>query len=100
MSAGLGATRSTQTAYAQAGISRVDTDFNPLYTTSLMAKTDFSGMSGTRSGSATRKSWVYWALAALVLIAGYADLIRGGETLAPILLIVGYCVLVPLAILG
>ena len=79
---------------------RVDTDFHPPYTTSLMAKSDFTGMSGTRSGSATRKSWIYWTLAALVLIAGYADLIRGGETLAPILLIVGYCVLVPLAILG
>ena len=65
-----------------------------------MAKTDFTGTSGTSSGSATRKSWIYWTLAALVLIAGYADLIRGGETLAPILLIVGYCVLVPLAILG
>ena len=37
--------------------------------------------------------------AALVLLAGYADLARGGETLAPILLIIGYCVLVPLAIL-
>jgi hypothetical protein len=65
-----------------------------------MAKTDFSGMSGTRSGSATRRSWIFWVLAAVVLLAGYADLIRGGETLAPILLIVGYCILVPLAILG
>ncbi|MDQ3674981.1 MAG: hypothetical protein M3365_11465 [Gemmatimonadota bacterium] len=65
-----------------------------------MAKTDFTGVSGTRSGSATRRSWIYWGLAALALIVGYADLIRGGETLAPILLIVGYCILVPLAILG
>ena len=40
-----------------------------------------------------------WAAAAVVLLAGYLDLIRGGETLAPILLILGYCVLVPLAIL-
>ena len=38
-------------------------------------------------------------LTAIVLVAGYADLARGGETLAPILLIIGYCVLVPLAIL-
>jgi hypothetical protein len=36
----------------------------------------------------------------VVLLAGFADLVRGGETLAPILLIVGYCVLIPLAILG
>ena len=45
------------------------------------------------------RSLVWWAVAALVLIAGYADLVRGGETLAPILLVLGYCVFVPLAIL-
>jgi len=41
-----------------------------------------------------------WGVAALVLLAGYADLARGGETLAPILLVIGYGVLVPLAILS
>ena len=41
-----------------------------------------------------------WGLAALVLAAGYADLARGGVTLAPALLVVGYGVLVPLAILS
>ena len=45
------------------------------------------------------RSGILWTAAALTLIAGYADLARGGETLAPILLIVGYCVLIPLAIL-
>jgi hypothetical protein len=49
--------------------------------------------------SVRSRSAVLWAAAALVLLAGYADLARGGETLAPILLIIGYCVLVPLAIL-
>jgi hypothetical protein len=44
------------------------------------------------------RPYTWWALAFVVLAAGYADLWRGGETLAPILLIVGYCVLVPLAI--
>ena len=34
-----------------------------------------------------------------MLLAGFADLARGGVTLAPILLVIGYCVLVPLAIL-
>jgi hypothetical protein len=43
---------------------------------------------------------MYWIIAAVVLLAGFADLVRGGETLAPILLIVGYCILIPLAILG
>jgi len=42
---------------------------------------------------------VWWGLAALVLAGGYADLIRGGITLAPILLVLGYLVLIPIAIL-
>lgn len=42
---------------------------------------------------------LFWGAAALVLAAGYVDLARGGETIAPILLVLGYVVLVPLAIL-
>ena len=42
---------------------------------------------------------IWWGLALVTLAAGYADLARGGTTIAPILLVVGYCVLVPLAIL-
>ncbi|HET7563984.1 MAG TPA: hypothetical protein VFJ96_03235 [Gemmatimonadaceae bacterium] len=42
---------------------------------------------------------VWWALAALALLLGYADLVRGGITLAPILLVLGYLVLIPIAIL-
>ena len=45
------------------------------------------------------RTLLWWGLALLVLLAGYADLIRGGQTLAPILLVLGYCVLVPIAIL-
>ncbi|HKS06575.1 MAG TPA: hypothetical protein VJR92_09710 [Gemmatimonadaceae bacterium] len=45
------------------------------------------------------RGYVWWIAAAVTLLAGYADLWRGGETLAPILLVVGYCVLVPVAIL-
>jgi hypothetical protein len=45
------------------------------------------------------RALLWWGIAAVTLIAGYADLARGGETIAPILLVVGYCVLVPLAIL-
>ena len=37
--------------------------------------------------------------AALVLIAGYGALAAGSMTLAPLLLVVGYMVLVPLALL-
>ena len=42
---------------------------------------------------------IWWGAAALTILAGYADLARGGETIAPLLLVIGYCVLVPLAIL-
>jgi hypothetical protein len=55
-------------------------------------------MAETRA-RARGRSFVWWAVAALVLVAGYADLVRGGETIAPILLVLGYCVFVPLAIL-
>ncbi|MEJ7808865.1 MAG: hypothetical protein WKG32_00465 [Gemmatimonadaceae bacterium] len=45
------------------------------------------------------RPFVWWGAALLTILAGYADLARGGDTLAPILLVIGYCVLVPLAIL-
>lgn len=64
-----------------------------------MAKTDLAGSPRAGREPTSRRSWPYWAIAALVLLAGFADLARGGETLAPILLVIGYCVLVPLAIL-
>ena len=51
-------------------------------------------------GSSTRSRRLALAGgAAAALLVGYADLARGGETIAPILLVLGYCVLVPLAIL-
>jgi hypothetical protein len=43
---------------------------------------------------------LWWAAAMVTLALGYADLARGGETVAPILLVLGYCVLVPRAILA
>jgi hypothetical protein len=53
-----------------------------------------AGGAGVRS-----RPWLYWGLAVAALLLGFADLARGGETIAPILLVIGYCVLVPLAIL-
>lgn len=47
-----------------------------------------------------RRPAVLWMVAVLVLVLGYADLVRGGEVLAPFLLVIGYCILVPMAILG
>lgn len=45
------------------------------------------------------QTFLWWGLAAGSLLLGYADLWRGGDTIAPILLVIGYCVLIPLAIL-
>lgn len=45
------------------------------------------------------RALMWWGAAALTLLAGYIDLARGGETIAPILLIIGYVVLVPAAII-
>lgn len=45
------------------------------------------------------RALVYWGAALLSLLLGYLDLARGGETIAPILLVLGYVILVPLAIL-
>jgi hypothetical protein len=61
-----------------------------VYTTSLMVESETSPRT---------RGLMWWGIAALVIIAGFADLARGGETIAPILLTIGYCVLVPLAIL-
>jgi hypothetical protein len=49
--------------------------------------------------AATRRFPLWWVLAAVVLLIGFIDLARGGTTLAPFLLVIGYCVLIPLAIL-
>ncbi len=49
--------------------------------------------------SAPPRPWLWWGLAIVTILLGYADLARGGTTIAPILLVAGYCVLVPLAIL-
>jgi hypothetical protein len=42
---------------------------------------------------------VWWSAATAALLLGYADLARGGVTLAPVLLVLGYIVLIPIAIL-
>jgi len=47
-----------------------------------------------------KKNYILFALAAAVILAGYVALSRGSITLAPILLLTGYLVLVPLGILA
>lgn len=55
-------------------------------------------MSEAKTANRSR-ALLWWGITVLVIAAGYADLARGGETLAPVLLVAGYVVLVPLAIL-
>ncbi len=62
-----------------------------------MSKETINMANATLPAASHRLLW--WGLAALTLVVGYADLWRGGETLAPILLVLGYCVLIPVAIL-
>ena len=40
-----------------------------------------------------------WVAALAAIIVGFADLARGGTTIAPVMLVLGYCILVPVAIL-
>jgi hypothetical protein len=47
-----------------------------------------------------KKNYVLFAVAAAVILAGYVALSRGSITLAPILLLAGYLVLVPWGILA
>lgn len=56
-------------------------------------------MSDPTNTTTPSRPYLWWGLAALTLLGGYADLIRGGETISAILLVIGYCVLVPVAIL-
>ena len=46
-----------------------------------------------------RRAHALRAAAAVVLLIGYADLARGGITAAPLLMVLGYAVLVPAVIL-
>jgi hypothetical protein len=47
-----------------------------------------------------RKNYALFGIAALIIVAGYVALARGSITLAPILLLLGYLVVIPWAILA
>ena len=51
------------------------------------------------SRAPARRAHLLRALATVVLLLGYADLVRGGVVVAPVLLVTGYLLLVPLALL-
>jgi hypothetical protein len=46
-----------------------------------------------------RANWILFGVALAVIALGYVFLAAGSITLAPLLLVAGYCVLVPLAII-
>jgi hypothetical protein len=60
-----------------------------------MAETD----AGKRRMNSRTRSIGLWVAALLTIAVGFADLARGGTTIAPVLLVLGYCILVPVAIL-
>ena len=62
-----------------------------------MTEIDKNSSNGTSADRS--RAIMYWGAALAALALGYVDLARGGETVAPILLVIGYVVLVPLAIL-
>lgn len=47
-----------------------------------------------------KKNYILFAIALVVIIAGFIALEQGSITLAPILLVFGYCVMMPWAILS
>jgi uncharacterized membrane protein HdeD (DUF308 family) len=48
----------------------------------------------------SRRNWQWLGAGAVVIIAGFIALSQGSITLAPILLVLGYCVLIPMGILA
>jgi hypothetical protein len=56
-------------------------------------------MISNESDAPRRRRLIWWLAATVAILLGFADLARGGETIAPVLLILGYCVLIPIAIL-
>lgn len=45
------------------------------------------------------RNYIVFALALVVIVIGYYTLSLGSMTLAPVLLVVGYCVLIPISLL-
>jgi hypothetical protein len=61
-----------------------------------------TGVQGTKDKSIlpfTRKNYFLFAVGLLVIVIGYVTLGYGSITLAPILLVLGYCVIIPVAII-
>jgi len=46
-----------------------------------------------------KKNYLFFALALVVIVIGFITLAQGSITLAPVLLVIGYCVLLPIALI-
>ena len=46
-----------------------------------------------------RKNYIWFGISLVVMIIGYILLSQGSTTMAPLFLVIAYCVLVPIAIL-
>lgn len=55
--------------------------------------------SGPENWPFGKKNYIWFGIALVVMIIGYIALGAGSITLAPFLLVVAYCILVPVAIL-
>ena len=65
-----------------------------------MAQSERNPAGGSFARTPSRNRTIaLWAAALVTIAIGFVDLARGGTTIAPVLLVLGYCVLVPLAIL-
>ena len=47
-----------------------------------------------------KKNYILFAIALVVIVVGFITLGQGSMTIAPILLVLGYCVMIPWAILS
>ncbi len=64
-----------------------------------MSKRQKKGPVATQTPRFSIVNWILFAVGIAVIGLGFYSLWRGSITLAPILLVTGYCVLVPLALL-
>jgi len=67
----------------------------------MATKPKSSGVKGKETYSLPfgKRNLIWFGIAILVIVAGYIALGYGSITLAPLLLVLGYCVLIPVAIL-
>ncbi len=64
-----------------------------------MAKKEKNAEKGRFEWPFGPRNYLFFGLGILIIIVGYITLAAGSITLAPILLVLGYCVFIPLSIM-